>query len=650
MNLRSEPDSGKPRRKINLLLAWPLTAVALAVGPILIISVFKPDSVGKSFGGWLWFVCIMLLTGAVWATVFVGVWAFCRGLSSWPNFKRFILECACLAVLIALFYAEEDWKGKYYLEKFKRQWEAKGENFERDSVVPQPVPDDENFAMSPVWIAEVKWSDQTEQDPGIAGAWYGNRIYSGEVSNYFRTGPISRSAVLATNYLWMITYFPQTPDTSGDWAAARMTDLRPWQSYYRNLGQTNPSADIAITPKPQTPAQDVLLALSKYDPLIERLRQDSKLRYSRFPIKYNARNPNLIFLPHLDAIKECAEVLELRAIAELQNGQDDKALADVKLMLRLADASRTEAFLYSHIVRVEILQIALQPIYEGLANHEWPDSQLAELESRLSKFDFLTDYKFAMRGYMIVDADGFIEYLRRDPGQFFEQPTSLGEGPETKPSTLLDSAIGNLIPAGWYYQNELNVDRVTEEFYLPVVDTKCGILSPTSVSHAEAVVEAEAEIPHVVPYNFFERGMVGVPGDLTTVAYGQNSANLARVAIALERYRLAHGEYPETLDMLVPQFIIRLPHDIINGQALHYRRTANGQFILYSVGWNETDDGGAVVLIKETSGEGSRPHVSRAKGDWVWRYWEDTSLRAKDVPGIGAQKARQISLPNASLR
>ena len=48
----------------------------------------------------------------------------------------------------------------------------------------------------------------------------------------------------------------------------------------------------------------------------------------------------------------------------------------------------------------------------------------------------------------------------------------------------------------------------------------------------------------------------------------------------------------ESLDALAPQFIETIPHDIIGGQPLHYRRTEDGQFVLYSVGWNETDDGG----------------------------------------------------------
>jgi hypothetical protein len=97
--------------------------------------------------------------------------------------------------------------------------------------------------------------------------------------------------------------------------------------------------------------------------------------------------------------------------------------------------------------------------------------------------------------------------------------------------------------------------------------------------------------------------------------------DLARTAIALERYRFARGEYPESLDALSPQFITKLPHDVINGQPLYYRRdpaspgsgAAGGQFVLYSVGWNETDDGGQVGLTKNGN-------VDVKTGDWVWRY------------------------------
>jgi hypothetical protein len=37
-----------------------------------------------------------------------------------------------------------------------------------------------------------------------------------------------------------------------------------------------------------------------------------------------------------------------------------------------------------------------------------------------------------------------------------------------------------------------------------------------------------------------------------------------------------------------------LPKDAITGESYRYRRTDDGQFVLYSVGWNEKDDGVAL--------------------------------------------------------
>jgi hypothetical protein len=89
----------------------------------------------------------------------------------------------------------------------------------------------------------------------------------------------------------------------------------------------------------------------------------------------------------------------------------------------------------------------------------------------------------------------------------------------------------------------------------------------------------------------------------------------ARVAIALERFRLAQGKYPDSLDVLAPQYLNPVPKDVIGGQPLHYRLTADGQFVLYSVGWNKRDDGGMVAL---RTGSTTRPDLTQ--GDWVWRY------------------------------
>ena len=56
----------------------------------------------------------------------------------------------------------------------------------------------------------------------------------------------------------------------------------------------------------------------------------------------------------------------------------------------------------------------------------------------------------------------------------------------------------------------------------------------------------------------------------------------------------------------MPQWAPRLPHDLFGGQPLNYRHVSASRFVLYSIGWDEKDDGG--VPSKEWG----------LTGDWVW--------------------------------
>jgi hypothetical protein len=129
-------------------------------------------------------------------------------------------------------------------------------------------------------------------------------------------------------------------------------------------------------------------------------------------------------LPHLAALKSCAVVLQLRSVAELQNGQPDKALDDVRLALHLTDKVHTEPILISHLVRMAMVQLMLQPIWEGLAEHKWSDTQLAALEAELAKLDFCADYKLGMHCELAFQSDIF-RLLGRHPGKLKEVGSSI---------------------------------------------------------------------------------------------------------------------------------------------------------------------------------------------------------------------------------
>lgn len=72
----------------------------------------------------------------------------------------------------------------------------------------------------------------------------------------------------------------------------------------------------------------------------------------------------------------------------------------------------------------------------------------------------------------------------------------------------------------------------------------------------------------------------------------ETQREMTAAAIALQRFRLHHGRWPETLSDLVPEFLTELPHDWMDGQPLRYRRNLNDTFTLYSVGEDLRDDGG----------------------------------------------------------
>jgi hypothetical protein len=48
----------------------------------------------------------------------------------------------------------------------------------------------------------------------------------------------------------------------------------------------------------------------------------------------------------------------------------------------------------------------------------------------------------------------------------------------------------------------------------------------------------------------------------------------------------------------------------MNGEPYHYRLKPDGTFLLYSVGWNQKDDGGKVGRK-----DGAVDHL---EGDWPW--------------------------------
>ena len=595
----------RSRRLPHWLRAWLWVSGATFLA-LIVISQFLPGGPRHALE---WLVALALFMGAsgVIAAIFMAIWRFLRWLCCGRNFKRFLFILACFTTLIALFYAEEDWRGGHAWNQFKSEQEAKGEKFDFKDFVPTPVPDDQNFALAPV----------------VASSYAAMLDKSGHEIKPRNTNVVNR---LQFNLVNEVTkhdlvnngFGSDGPTNRGNWFLAQKADLREWQNYFRWLAtKTN---EFPVSPQPQSPAEDLLLALSKFDPVVGELRAAASLPASRFPLEYDKADPAAILLPHLAAMKRSALFLQLRAIAELQNGQIENAFDDVKLSLRLAAAIRTEPFIISQLVRLAILQITLQPVWEGLAAHRWSDAQLAALDAELAKLDFLADYEFTIRSEPAFHFR-LIDYLEQKRSRYQEFVSLFSNNNEHDAEVLNQFpayVLFYLAPKGWFAQNKIGLVQMRQQWDAPIMDDARQTVSPKMALANEA---AHSKLSRS-PFNFFARLEGFLNNYAQKIARGQTEVNLARVAIALERFRRARGNFPESLDALAPQFLKKIPHDVIGGRPLHYRRTEDGQFVLFSVGWNETDDGG-VVETKAAGATDQRSETSTwdfKQGDWVWRY------------------------------
>ena len=242
----------------------------------------------------------------------------------------------------------------------------------------------------------------------------------------------------------------------------------------------------------------------------------------------------------------------------------------------------------------------------GWLRHAWTEPQLAELERYLAPLDVLSEYKLAMRGERALSTRG-MDYLRR---QGFRSNAldylANDEGSSASAPPL------NPMPSGWFYQNMLTFSRMFQEFIFPAIDEPAHRVS---VELNENGSRACANL-HTGPYTILAKMLLpALEKAVRKSARMQSYVDSTRVACALERCRLANGAPPDRLDALVPVFIDAVPHDVIDGKPLRYRRNADGGFVLYSIGWNKTDDGGQLAWLQQKK----ERNVDVTQGDWVWQ-------------------------------
>jgi hypothetical protein len=353
------------------------------------------------------------------------------------------------------------------------------------------------------------------------------------------------------------------------------------------------SFQIAVT---ACSAKDYLARSHQLESDFDKIREALKRPYARMDGSYS--DPITMPIPNYIAVRAVVQTLAQRAQCFLLISQPEKALDELTLMtdsrhLFESAPTRKPMTLVAALLNVAVAGIYVNTVSDGLQLKAWQEPQLILLQKQLAEINLIPPLVEAQK----TEPVWFCYWIEMN-----QQSKVFGSVKQNY------KILGLPWPRGWIYQYMANIVKL-DRMPLQGFDLTNNIVSSRVLD--EVARYTDDFLNQKLPYKSLAASAVpNIWKARQTTAFNQTLVNEAQIACALERYHLAHGDYPETLDALAPQFIETIPHDIIGGQSLHYRRTDDGKFLLYSVGWNETDDDGLDSLQKNK--------FDYTKGDWVW--------------------------------
>jgi hypothetical protein len=497
-----------------------------------------------------------------------------------------------LVTLYALLCAWMNWTGARMLSEALARLKAEGETTDFRAVTREPVPDAQNFCAIPA-LKDLSLQVDGDSEKGEPGA----RRKRLEALK-FPSGDQAKDK----------------PKLGRGAMFGEQVNLEAWRDWLRKAGLAKGTANAGNA------GRDVLDALSVNDALVSELASGLNRSAAQWTPAWKTRElPDMLFniaLPHYNATQGLSLYLALRATAAARAGDTTKAHEALQIMAKLNEANMDDPFLIGLLVAATGSSIMVNAVWETCGEQCGSAADFAKLESALSATDYRRGALQAWRGELAaaVNAVQFTK-TKRDGSM-----VAMMNGMEKPKSDVIALLIDRLLPAGFFDGNSaVIVERELDHMIKPMRD-QGWVATMEAAEELEAKLREEKRQPYEHPFHLMASTAIPAINAVTLhVAYTQCLVDQASIACALERHRIEYGGYPDSLDGMKLASGKPLPMDALSGKQMGYRKSDNGKYALWCVGFDGKDDGGRRVL-KATLPENTRFHDKNYKGDWVWDF------------------------------
>ncbi|MFV0338705.1 MAG: hypothetical protein ACK5LK_10755 [Chthoniobacterales bacterium] len=347
------------------------------------------------------------------------------------------------------------------------------------------------------------------------------------------------------------------------------------------------SADLSA---PET----VFQVLRTADPELKEIQQAAQRPSQQTNFSYGADGNFVIDIAALSDLLSVAQYLYLRSSVEAELGQGDEAFKHLLLIFRLADAANADPLILSFLMRAAILKVATNTIANGISLSAWNAKQLEQIKNLLNDISLPQDYANALRGERAYGGSIIDSGVKQ--GNIYKalQTTIDDEKTDTSSKQNINLKIYSFV----YKTVFLNKGK-TRYFQLiqQLID---DAESPSFSSKSSFKLTSGTKIS---PFDPFDLTLTTITSSKKQVIQYENSLRQARIALELERYKLANTAYPESLSDLNQ----KLPEDIYSEKAMLYERLSPAEYKLWSIGPDEINQHGKIPLDCKTQ-----------QGDIIW--------------------------------